>query len=132
MKPFNRANEYLRMLLIEEAIFPIDLDDTKVEGWLYQSEFPFQLSTQETVTKYHFKIRLYQFDSKTNSLKSVYWKYKSAPGVNLVYINNKDLEASANQMGRDFIESERFEIIVMPVLLEGFREIAFQSLLGSE
>jgi len=132
MKAFNRANEYLRMLLIEEAIFPIDLDDIKVDGWLYQSEFPFELSTPKSVTKYHFRIRLYQYDSKTKSLKLQYWKYKSAPGANLVYADNQDLDASANQMGRDFIESERFKIIVMPVLLEGFREIAFQSLLDSE
>jgi len=132
MEPFNRANEYIRLLLVEDAIFPIDLEDTRIEGWLYQSEFPFQVLYQEDVTKYQFRIRLYQYDSKSKSLKLVSWNYKSASGTQILFVVNDDYENSINQMGRDFIKNEKFLCTVKPLLLTGFREIAFNGLLGNE
>lgn len=132
MQAFNRANEHIRMLLIEEGVFPFDLYDSRIEGWLYQSEYPFQLSHDVDVLKYQFFIRIYQFDLKTNSFLALRWHYKSAPATKLIYVENPNYEAFVNNMGRDFIQTEKFQIVVMPALLEGYREEAFKVLLDTD
>jgi len=126
MNPFNRANELIRMLLTENAIFPIDLDNVKMDGWLYQSEYVFQLHKQSKATWYHFIIRLYEWNSESKSFKLITLRYRLVAGNKIIYVHDVDLEDSINQMANDFISSQQFISTIKPLILEGFREQAIK------
>ena len=133
MNSFNQANNLIHDILVHEScVFDIDLDDVKMEGWLYQSNYPLYIPKQDGLGTYYFRIRLWQYDGLSQSLKLINLQYESAPITQIVYVPNSELADSINQLGKKFIENEKFISDVKPLIQKGFREYTIKFLLDSK
>lgn len=128
MKPFNQANKLIHELLASECIFDIDLYDIKINDCLYKSSYPLLIPKQDGLNTYYFSIKIYKWKSSTQSLKLISLQYKSAPNKQILYVSNPNLDDSFNQFGKKFIENTEFLNRVKPLIIEGFREVVFNTL----
>jgi hypothetical protein len=125
----NEANKLIHELLIRECVFPIDLDNIRIEQWLYQSMYPLAVPEQSNSNRHAFIIQLYQWGSSMRSLKLIELKYQSTPNSRFEYLKNDKIDDSINQLGKNFIQTEEFIHHVKPLLIKGFRDLLIKNLL---
>lgn len=133
MNPIYEANTLIHeILLTNELILQIGIHDFFIEGWNYISPYPLVMITQEKPTEYSFLIRLFRYQSTSNSLIIRDLLFSSTLGANIIYVPNQVLRDSENKIGENLEKNETFLNEVKPLLLKGFREQAFIKLMGSE
>lgn len=133
MEVFNRANTLIHDILVaEDYVLDIGFDDEFSPDFLYQSGYPLVIPEQSMTTRYHFVIQLFRYCSNSHSLKIIELKYSSAPKARIIYVHGQDLIEADNIFGKNLIKKENFLNHVKPLILEGFREIAFVELIGKK
>jgi hypothetical protein len=129
MTPFNKANQLIHDILISDYyIIDIALDDDFEQDFLYQSEYPLYIPPQLIPNEYRFLIQLFRYDSKNHCLDIVDLEYAYEPGADIVYVPRPELRESDNEFGKKLIKNESFLECVKPLLIKGFREVAFEKL----
>lgn len=133
MKPLNKANQLLHDFLVhDQCVFDIGLDDYFIEGWLYQSCFPLILPIQDESNSHDFCIQLFQFCSKSMSLKIHLLKYELKQMAQIEYVPQEGIDSSINQMAVEIVQSDEFVKEIKPLLIQGFRELKIKTLIDTK